>query len=239
MALVKFGGGVAGMSGKIAGTVFSRTRAGAVARGWSMPVSTPTTNQANQRVQFAEVAAAWNALDFSVRDAWRVAAEPVVRKNRLGEDYTPSGREMFMSSNMNLATVGDTLLSAPPIDFLRPDPFDDSQGIAAEQTANALVSLDLTTNYGSNTDILVECVNPAAPSQNATANVSNQWRSLGAFNLTTPEYGANMLTAFNSIFGGIPIITGTVLQFRIAIVAANGQRSDWRYMDKVEVTAAA
>ena len=89
MALVKFGGGVAGISGKIGGTVYARNKAGAYARSWAKPTTTPTPSQTVNRNRFGNQAQAWTALSSSHKSSWDAYAATVTRLHRQGDAYTP------------------------------------------------------------------------------------------------------------------------------------------------------
>lgn len=115
MALIKFGGGVSAISGKIGGTVYARNRGGAYARNWAKPTNTPTTKQSSNRLAFGNVSKAWAALTVLQQENWNTLASTVTRMNRLGDLYTPTGRQIFLESANNLRVVGfDPLTDAPP-----------------------------------------------------------------------------------------------------------------------------
>jgi len=78
MALVKFGGGVVGMSGSIAGTTFARNRSGSYARAKTKPINPNTTLQNLVRATFAMLSARWaQTLTEAQRTAWNLYASSV------------------------------------------------------------------------------------------------------------------------------------------------------------------
>ena len=223
MALVKFGNGVAAISGKIDGTVFSRVRGGAVARGWTMPVNAPTASQAALRSQFATVSWEWNNITAAQRSQWNAQAVTAERTNRLGETYTPSGRQLFMELNKNLSLVGSALIAPPPPSWNRPSPPVLVAGDAS-QTAGLLTAftLDVTAPSGTpaGTKYLVEMTPPYAP--DGKTNLTNLYRTI-AFGVA-PAVAVDILDLYDSIFGSVAAL-GTGISMRGFLIDAFGNRS--------------
>lgn len=112
MALVKFGNGVSGLSGKIAGTVYARNKSGAYARNWAVPVNPGTVSQSKARGQMSSAASMWSKLSYLQIQAWNAYASVLIRTNRNGEQYTPSGRQIFTETFINLNTA-----QLPPLEY--------------------------------------------------------------------------------------------------------------------------
>jgi hypothetical protein len=124
MALVKFGGGVAQMSGSIGGTTFARNRSGNYARNRTRPVNTRSIGQESIRTALSYLTMAWaSTLDATQRTAWATYATAVAVKNRLGESTYLTGFNHFVRANAEfyrkLATItedGPTVLALPEKD---------------------------------------------------------------------------------------------------------------------------
>lgn len=72
------GGSIFGeIRGKLAGSVFSRNRAGAYIRQFVVPVNPRTLAQDRARGRFAAAAALWHSLDANVKSEWGAYAESV------------------------------------------------------------------------------------------------------------------------------------------------------------------
>jgi len=112
-ALVKFGGGVSGMSGKLGGTVFARNKTGAYARNWVNPINPNTTSQQTVRANFADLISGWKDLSRADQQAWETMAPQYPYTNRLGEASEYSGQQLYNHLNMNLKVIGATILDAP------------------------------------------------------------------------------------------------------------------------------
>jgi len=112
-ALVKFGGGVSAMSGKLGGTVFARNKTGAYSRNWVKPINTNTTKQQAVRNEFATLIAGWKDLTKAQQQLWEDMTPQYPYTNRIGESSTYTGQQLYNHLNMNLQVIGATLLTAP------------------------------------------------------------------------------------------------------------------------------
>lgn len=115
MALIKFGAGIVGMAGKIAGTVFARNRSGAYARAWQKPINPRTDRQAAIRALTSIIAGLWAGLTVAQRAAWNLYANGVTVTNRLGESMKLSGFNQFCRSNAARLYAGLLAVSDGPI----------------------------------------------------------------------------------------------------------------------------
>lgn len=113
MALIKFGGGVAGASGKVAGTVYARNRSGAYQRNWAKPTNPTTPLQSAAREKLSNAVSAWQSLSAGDVDAWNAYASTMTRLNRLGDSYVPTGRQIYIETFINMALVGQLPLPVP------------------------------------------------------------------------------------------------------------------------------
>jgi len=115
MALIKFGGGISEMRGKIAGTVFSRNKAGAYARNRVTPVNPQSARQNAVRALMQTLAVAWSTtLSAANRAGWEAYAIAVPMLNRLGETMYLSGFNHFIRSNMVIMQAGQSMVVAGP-----------------------------------------------------------------------------------------------------------------------------
>lgn len=222
MALIKFGGGVAGISGKIGGTVFARNKAGAFARNWSKPVNPVTPAQAAVRAQFANGSAAWGDLTSADRDTWNSEAALQTRINRFGETYVPSGRQYFLETYNSLAQTGHPTLSVPATGAAPPASLA-ALALTAEEASNVITILELAFTPPSPATGLQMIVEGAPVSSDAKTNVNTQYRQVGSFAVATSP--VDILAAYTSLFGtsGLP---GQFVRLRISTLdTATGLRS--------------
>lgn len=230
MALVKYGGGVASMSGKLGGSVAARNRAGAYMRNWAKPTNTPTAIQTARRAQFQTVSAGWTALDDTNRDAWNAWASGLTMLNRQGDSYVPTGRQMYMSCNQNVLLCDGTMLDSPPTGATPPviDP-----GTTAEVTETAgVLTLYGITGPGP-VDGLYFIIQASPMQQAGRNNLTTQFRQV----VFMPA------DAFMQIEGDYPTVFGSSaplgarVQTKMRAVDRNtGLTSPWLIINSVVTT---
>lgn len=101
-------------SGSIAGTTYSRNRFGQYKRTRAIPVNPNTTFQGQVRTRFGALTAQWSGLTDAQRTGWADLASGITRTDSLGQTYTMSGAECFMSINMNKLDAGDAIITDAP-----------------------------------------------------------------------------------------------------------------------------
>ena len=107
MALIKFGGGIVAMAGKMAGNVFARNRSGSYVRAWAKPVNPQTGRQEVARNIVAFLAQQWReTLTELQRQAWNTYASNVSMLNKLGESINLSGFNQYVRSNSVVLLMG-------------------------------------------------------------------------------------------------------------------------------------
>ncbi len=132
MALVKYGGGIIGASGSIAGNTHARNRFGNYIRARTKPVNpnsaTKSTlaytlaydesgSQSQIRAAMAALSDKWaHTLDDDQRTAWNLYASSVAMKNRLGEVVYLTGYNHYMRSNViRMAWYGKSFDDGPTV----------------------------------------------------------------------------------------------------------------------------
>lgn len=258
MALVRYGNGVSELRGSIAGNVFSRGRAGAIVRNRTTPVNPNTQAQADFRYLFSQTAANYTTLTKSQQEAWTEYAQMLTFwRNRLGEPYTPSGRQVFQYCNMNLALVNATLLAVvagspsynfplgaqivdPNFDLVtKPVPPLFTSG---DKSFNLSLTAGAITTFESNaaaippnaTDDIQRFIVEATPVMRPTMrNRSNLYRFINSFDGSVST-AIDIVSAFNLVFNQSGLTVGQVGLVRISTVNKGGLRSD-----PVEITAVA
>lgn len=115
MGLVRFGIGIAEISGSAGGMVFAKNKSGAYIRNRTKPVNPHTARQESSRAIVSYLAEYWHTeLTAVQRNLWEVYAAAVAMKNRLGETIHLSGFNMFIRSNSAQKCMGETELAAAP-----------------------------------------------------------------------------------------------------------------------------
>lgn len=106
MAKVLFTAVVADMRGKIAGTVFSKNKAGAFARTKVSPTNARTAAQTFARLRLANLSASWRGLSQTTRNGWIESAKSAFSTNVFGNTKTLSGQQLFVSAQSNIQLGG-------------------------------------------------------------------------------------------------------------------------------------
>jgi len=121
MSLVKYGGGIVGMSGSIAGNTFARNRSGNYVRARTKPVNTNTQAQQDIRAVMSFLTNLWSVtITAGQRTAWNTYANAIAMKNRLGESIYLTGFNHFVRSNTEWVNRGKTATAAGPTTLLLP-----------------------------------------------------------------------------------------------------------------------
>lgn len=115
MALVKFGGGIAALSGSIGGTTFARSKAGAYARQWTKPVNPRSALQMARRSNVAWLSTYWSkTLTEQQRTDWRAYATGTTWTNKLGETITINGLAAFLQLNVLQRLIPSVIIPDAP-----------------------------------------------------------------------------------------------------------------------------
>jgi hypothetical protein len=198
MASIKFGAGIVGMAGKIAGTVFSRNRSGAYARGWAKPVNAKTERQMAVRALASVLGAFWAALTEAQRQAWNLYASGVTMVNRLGESMNLSGFNQYYRSNAARINAGLDVVDEGPVVMALSEQ-DPDLAITALAAANAVsVAFDNTAAWA-NEDDGAMLLYGGTPVNGNVQFFNGPWRYMGKIDgatATPPTSPAAMTSPF-------------------------------------------
>lgn len=121
MALIKLGIVAANVSGSVNGVVFARNAGGAYIRNRTVPTQPISEKRSQRRALMTQLVDLWqNTLSTAQRVAWNELAKVTNLTNRLGESFNPSGMNLYIRSNYQLALSGQTLITAAPTSALTP-----------------------------------------------------------------------------------------------------------------------
>lgn len=124
MALIRYGSGIAQMSGSIGGTTYARNRFGAYSRNRTTPVNPKSSMQSKVRLIMAYLVEYWNEqLSDAQRAQWATYAAAVSMTNRLGDSIKCTGFNHFIRGNAlrlrfagSVIEPGPAVLTLPPTD---------------------------------------------------------------------------------------------------------------------------
>lgn len=117
MAKVIFGQGIAGVKGKVGGSVFQRARSTYVMKQKGIPTNPKTSYQAGVRGKFSTVSKAWGLLTKNNRAEWNKQADSqtvAAKKKTFGVAQKLSGKALYQEVGQNLLLADKSLPTAPP-----------------------------------------------------------------------------------------------------------------------------
>ena len=231
--LVKFGGGIVGASGSIAGNVFARNRFGNYMRARTKPINPNSPRQTAARLITTFLAEQWreSPMTQAKRDAWETYAAAINWQNALGEVVHLTGFQHFIRSNArrlacSLAIVSDapTILSLPGADT--------AFAIAANATTQKItVTFDDTVDWCDEAGGALQ-VHQGLP-QNPTRNFfGGPWRFADSIDgsVGTPP------TTPTDIDPSFVLVAGQKIWGKASLVRADGRCSDFFSASPVLVT---
>ena len=115
MAKVKFGMYMTDARGKQNGHVFSKNRSGAIVRAKVTPTNPQTASQIAARARFSTNSQGWRDLTDAQRQAWINAVQDFKSTNIFGDSITPSGINLYIQINTQLALIGEAAITNPPL----------------------------------------------------------------------------------------------------------------------------
>lgn len=222
MALIKTGGGVAQISGSIAGTVFSRNRYGAYARNRSIPVNPNTPKQQKVRAAVALLASQWyNSLSAANRELWTIYADNVAVKNRLGDDINLTGFNMYVRTNTPLINADLAEVDAGPTTFTLAEQDPTASAAISEATQNISLTFDTGLPWVDEDDAYMLVY--ASPPQNDSINFY-----AGPYNLADTIDGdsASAPTSPATIAVPFAVVEDQKVFLQARIVRADGRLSE-------------
>lgn len=205
---------VSEISGKIAATVFSRNKGGAIIRNRRTPINRRSAGQSNIRQGLGNLSSAWRGLAQADRDSWNAAAPSFPYQNTLGETKYLSGQQMYVQFNQNLLALGDAPVDVAPAAFSFA-----TFTIALTAADTPAVSLAFTpTPMTAANNLAVFMTAPLSPGI-GSPNPS-KFRKIAniAAAATSP---ANLLTAYQAVFGNP--VGGQKIFVEVRPIADTGQ----------------
>lgn len=213
MAKIKLSAIVSEMRGKLNGSVFSKNRGGAYVRTKVTPVNPQSLAQGLVRATLTNLSQAWRGLTEAQRLAWISAVSAFTSTDIFGDIKTPSGINLFNKLNLNLAAIGESPISTPPVPVSVG--YFDTLSIVGDESASTLSAT--FTNIGASIDqtVIVE----ATPGVSAGKSfVKSEYRQIGTFagNASSPQA---LGTMYEAKFGDL--VAGQKVFVRLRFVDKN------------------
>ena len=219
MSKIKWGAIVVDGRGKLGGHVFTKTRSGATMRTKVTPVNPQTTAQASARSRLGGNSQAWAQLTESQRRGWNELASETAKTNIFGDQYFPTGKNLFTSVNNNLLLIGGTQLSDPPA--FKELPFIVAMSASVDLvTSSITLSITAEGELGSST-LVIEASKPLSRGR---YNFDGTYRIVSYQDAEDPINASALYTTYVAKFG-VPS-PGTKIGFRCYYISnATGQAS--------------
>lgn len=206
--------------GKLGGQVFSKNRSGAVVRTKVTPVNPQSVSQSEVRNRFGSLSSNWRGLTEPDRQAWNSAAAEFAKTNVFGDQYFPTGKNLYVGINSNLGLVGQPSLDAPsnfePTGSLTITALDYS--ITDEEFAVTLAQLGIPVG----SFIVYEA---SKPSSAGKYNFRGGYKVIATAPIGTPLTPEALYNAYNENIG-YPSITQKIA-VRVKIITPAGNSSTY------------
>jgi len=210
---MKFGALVVAGSGKIGGHVASKNRGGAYLRTKTTPSNPNTSYQAGARSLLASLASQWRELTEAQRLAWNGAVAQFATTDIFGDIKNPSGINLFVKLNANLANSGQAQLTSPPEKIEVP-----TGALTGAEFVIADSTLTIASENGLTTDNICRLQSSGPVSQGVT-NVKSKMRTIMSSEALDDSL-ANY-AAYVAKFGA-PVV-GQKIFLSVAPITATGQ----------------
>ena len=175
-----------------------------------IPTNPQTASQTAYRANMTTVSKGWSALTEDQRNAWNTAAASGnwTLTNRLGEQFNPSGEQLYVQLNLNLLLAGQSTISDVPAKATFPTL---TMGALTSNGTTPALTIAYGGTLGAGNTIVVS----ATP--NLSAGVMSPQDS--SFRVVTTSAGASpidILSAFTAKFGSV--VTGQKIFVKLEIV---------------------
>lgn len=217
MSKIKWGAIVVDGRGKLGGHVFTKTRSGATMRTKVTPVNPQSPAQAAARSRLGSQSQAWRGLTEEQRIAWNDLAARTSKTNIFGDQYFPTGKNLFTGLNSNLMLVGESVNSDAPA--LEEMPVITAMSPEVKVEDNEIV-LGIVTEGSTVGSLLV--IEATAPQSVGRFNFDGSYRVIMAPGSTVDE--TVVYSLYKAKFGAPDV--GSKIGFRAYYVnAGSGQQS--------------
>lgn len=183
--------------GKIAGAVASKNRSGNYFRSKVSPVNPNTVAQQSVRSHFGQWSKAFRNLSAAQIAGWNEGAKEFAKSNIFGDKVLPTGHNLFVALNTNLALIGVSYVGDCPKNILDLDGVVFS--VVRDASDNSLLGTLSLTPIAS-TYIVIYCSGIVSPS---VSYVKNKMRVL-QFAPADSATPIDLKNAFVAKYGYLP-----------------------------------
>jgi len=215
----KWGMVVVAGRGKIGGHVASQNRSGAYFRTKVTPVNPQSSAQVNVRSRLSGNSSGWRGLTEDQRLAWNNAVSDYKRTDIFGDIQSPSGFNLYVKLNSNLANIGIASIITPPLP-VAVSTFD--TGTLTGASGTPALSLAVTPSTQPTAETIIVFATPALSA--GKSFVKSEFRQIGTFTAaTTGAY--NLLSMWNAKFGSMGAVGTKIFVKVVHVNETTGQQS--------------
>lgn len=204
---VKFGMIVTEGRGKLGGHVFSKNRSGAIVRTKVTPINGKTNAQMSARGLLTTFSQNWAGLTQAQRDAWNGAVDSFKKTNIFGDQYKPTGKNLYTKLNINLALIGLAAISKPPLPPELPNVQFNAGPI--DQTE---ILIEASKTFGGATAV----ISATASSSPGITNFSGKFRIIGVGSSFSADQTEDVRNKYINKFGTYP--SGQKIGFSVVVI---------------------
>ena len=222
MSKIKWGAIVVDGRGKLGGHVFTKTKSGATMRTKVTPVNPQSSAQAAARSRLGGNSQAWAALNEEQRVSWNALAAETSKTNIFGDQYFPSGKNLFTSVNNNLVMTGIPSISDTPNFGELPFIVDMTAAInTADKKIQLVIDLDGST---AGMALVIEATQPSSPGK---YNFDGSYRQIVVSGDGAPPTHTELWGAYAAKFG-MPAL-GKKVAFRAYYISTTAGNASPRF----------
>lgn len=219
MALIKFGMMMTDARGKLGGQVLTKTRSGATVRTKVTPTNPQTAAQQTARAILGNLSTAWRALSEEQRQGWNAAVDGFRKTNIFGDAYSPSGKNLFVGLNANLAQTGS------PRNDVSPAPIEVPAAIIVNvDVAIGLAEINIDFQDAPPGGSFYVIFQASKPMSAGRFNFSGSYSTFQTIPGISFPSSASLYTSYVDKFGAIPV--DSKIAFRVFVISkVTGQKS--------------
>lgn len=191
--------------GKLGGHVATKNRQGSALRTKVSPIQRRSNSQQLIKSRFTNLSQDWRDLTADQRAAWNAAAPDYIFTNIFGDNYSPTGKNLFMLVNQNILLGGGTQISTPILP-VSPDALT-AFGIGSNTSAAQTLTFAPSPVAADNA-VIIEATRPLSPGKDVGGSAFRIITTLAA----AATSAANTFAAYQAVFG--TPITGKKIFFR-------------------------
>lgn len=215
---VKYGSIITNSRGKLGGQYYSRNHYGPYAANIVTPTNPQTSYQSDKRAIFLYFTQNWRNLTRIQQEAWIAAAPDFPRTDVFGDPYESTGKNLYVSLNLNLAQIGETAIDEPPTpESIIPLPAISSFDALADYSLMKVFFAETLTDTTSKV-----CLYVTPPISPGYFNVTSKYKLLLTFNQSSSDY-INFQTEYSARFPSVAVGQKVFAKFQ-TIQTHSGQR---------------